>query len=95
MNRITNANIEHLLKAINEKTNAPMTPWTRHDDGHLRANPGCYVLDPAYGRVGMNMICNESGGEKDILPSGTKSELYYQMRAFLAGLQALDPPETL
>ena len=47
-----------------------------------------YVLYWAYGGVALNQRTSADGAVRQILGRGTKSELYWQMQAFRAGLQA-------
>ncbi len=92
-NRITQKDLEYLVKRINEITDSPQTPYTRNGKKGKReagfiANIGNYHLDYAYGGVKLVRMVNEGGGISDISRDGygTKRELYNWMRAFLAGL---------
>lgn len=50
---------------------------------------GAYALDYAYGGVKLVKIVSEGGGQTNITCGyDTKKECYYQMRAFLAGMEA-------
>ena len=88
MNRITTAQLENLVKRINERTGSPLTTYTKNKDGATRANIGNYYLDWAYGGVKLDRVCNEGGGVNSISNAGfgTKRELYNWMQAFLMGL---------
>ena len=65
-----------------------MGPYSKDESGKYRANPGNYHLDWAYGGVKLVKMCNEGGGIQCITTSGytTKSALYNEMQAFIAGL---------
>lgn len=88
MDRITKDDLERLVERINKATGSPLEPWTRREDGRLKANVGNYYLSGAYGGVKLERVCSDSGGCDDISTDGfgTKRQLYTWMRAFLAGL---------
>ena len=83
MDRITEKHLSYLVDRINTETGSPMQPY-----GETGANVGNYHLSFAYGRVSLERMHNTSGGVALIIGSGTKRELYNQMRAFLSGLEA-------
>lgn len=84
MTPVTKKDLEYLVDRINRDANTPIQPYI---DGIVQ--PGNYHLSWAYGGVKLVQICNEGGGERDITSGyGTKRELYYQMQAFLRGLEA-------
>ena len=87
MGRINNKDLDRVLTRINEATGQPTEAWTEQD-GKWRANVGSYVLDYCYGGVRLSKLTSEGGGERDITVRGTKKECYYQMLAFLAGVEA-------
>ena len=64
--------LRYLLKRLNELTNADEHP---------------YCLYRAYGRIGLDKIVNDGGGCKTIFNLTTKKELFYQMRAFIQGIE--------
>ena len=94
MNRITQKDLEYLVKRINEVTDSPLSSYTRNGKKGKRevgftANIGNYHLDYAYGGVKLGRMVSEGGGVTNIsdMGFGTKRELYNWMRAFLAGLE--------
>jgi hypothetical protein len=82
MDRITEKNLRYLVDQINTATGNPMQPY-----GDSGANIGNYHLSFAYGRVSLEQMHNAGGGVRQVLGSGTKRELYNEMRAFLSGLE--------
>lgn len=88
MERITNKQLEYLVSEINEKLNRPKQPYTRDENGIIKANIGNFHLSWAYGGVCLHEMMNEGGGVSTPLVYGhvPKRELYNAMRAFLAGL---------
>lgn len=90
MNRITQKDLEYLVKRINEVTKSPTEPYTRptQADNSFKSNIGNYHLDYAYGGVKLVRMVNPHGGITEISDGGfgTRRELYNWMRAFLNGL---------
>ena len=96
MERITQKDLEYLVKRINEVTGSPISTCTKRVDdrgsafGHQYSwNIGNYHLDYAYGGVKLSQMVSEGGGITNIsdMGYGTKRELYNWMRAFLAGIE--------
>lgn len=86
MEHITTAQLEGMVKRVNEVQGTPLTAWTKTPTG-VRANIGNYHLDWAYSGVALCQMLNEGGGIRHITPGfGTKRECYYQIRAYLDGL---------
>ena len=92
MERITQKDLEYLVKEINEVTNSPIRPWGTLAKPYPAngVNIGNYHLDYAYGGVQLIRMVNKAGGVTIIsrrchVP---KRELYYWMQAFLAGHSA-------
>lgn len=84
--RITKADLENTVSRINEATGSPTESYTKTKDGY-RANPGNYHLNWAYGGCQLVRMCNNGGGITTITNGfDTKSDLYYQMRAYLNGV---------
>lgn len=79
--KITQRDLEAVLKRINSKAG--------HGEAPKYSTIGAYLLDGAYGGWKLAQYCNEHGGQRDIT-SGfcPKKELYYQMHAFLNGMEA-------
>lgn len=94
MNRITNRDLEAVIKRINILTNSPLESWerTKLPDGRLTttSNIGNYHLSSAYGGFSLHRMSNESGGVTTPLNCGyvTKRELYGLMQAYISGLGA-------
>lgn len=90
--RITQKDLEAVVKRINLITDSPLETYTRKklDDGRFtsKANIGNYHLSYAYGGVCLHRIDNESGGVSVPINSGyvSKRELYNLMQVFISGL---------
>ena len=86
MERIRQSELEYLVKRINELTHSPLTPYIQ-EGGKFTANIGNYHLDYAYGGVKLVRMVGEGGGITEASEGGygTKRELYYWMRAYIAG----------
>lgn len=87
MERITEKQLEAVVGRLNRATDSPLASWTKTSSG-TKANLGNYHLDYAYGYVGLNRMVTVGGGVEQILPGGTKRDLYQQLHAYLAGLAA-------
>lgn len=101
MERITQKDLEYLVKRINEVTDSPTEPYTRNEkeddrEGRINvgftANIGNYHLDYAYGGVKLVRMVNDGGGIEEISRDGfgTKRQLYSWLQAFLAGLNHVE-----
>ena len=87
MERITTAQLEALVKQINERQGTPLTAWTKYPGG-IRANIGNYHLDWAYSGVQLVQMLNEGGGIRTLTHGfSTKRECFYLLRAYLDGLR--------
>lgn len=85
MNRTTVKTLRTLVKTLNEVTGNPTEAYRRDDDGVLRSNEGCYVLDCAYGGYRLAQMVNELGGERDITPRYGAAVTADLIRAYMAG----------
>ena len=94
MERITQKDLEYLVKRINEVSGSPMEYCVKSSglngtqiNQPFKSFVGHYHLDYAYGGVKLVRTTNEGGGITEISRDGfgTKRELYNWMRAFLAG----------
>ncbi len=88
--RITMAQLESWVEAINRASGTPQTAWTKKPNGQYVANIGNYHLDGAYGGWQLVQHMNEGGGIHVISTGGfvSKRELYNQLRAFHSGIGA-------
>ena len=91
MERITDKDLDNMVKRINAAAGTPMNGWTQpslHSSQHV-ANVGHYAISSAYGGSQMVQIVNEGGGERTISSGGyvPKRELYHQMQAYLRGIE--------
>ncbi len=84
--RATKKDLVRQVELINQVLGQKLEGWTRQEDGTQICNVGTFVLDYAYGGVALAQLVNDGGGERTILPRGTKAELLAGMRAFLTGL---------
>ena len=77
--RITEKNLEALVKIINEEKGMPIEAFS---DG--RWNIGTYYIDHAYGGVSLCQVINEAGGIADLFGHHMpKRELYNRMVGYL------------
>ena len=90
MERITKKQLERLVNWINRATNSPETAFTVDETGKYTANIGAFYLSGAYGGVNLVRICTDGGGVENVFNHGhvPKRQLWQEMRAFLAGLEA-------
>jgi len=87
MERITQKMLEIRVKHLNEITGNPVTSYTRTDSG-MKANPGNYHLDFAYGGVALEQMSTEGGGVHDIFGGHMpKRELFERLTAYIAGIE--------
>ena len=88
MTRITNADLEHLVKRINDITKSPPEPY-ECVDGKYIPQPGCYHLSWAYGGVCLEKMHTSGSGVTSVISGyGTKRELYEKMHSFILGIEA-------
>jgi hypothetical protein len=87
--RITDRDLEAVVKRINLITNSPIESYVKNENGKFQAQIGNYHLSYAYGGVSLHRMDNEAGGVTTPLNCGhiTKRELYNLMQAFINGLQ--------
>lgn len=87
--RITDKHLKSLCDYLNKITNSPLESWTRNEEGKLQANIGHFYIDGAYGGVMLARICTDGGGITCPLSDGhdTKRTLYYQLRAYIRGIE--------
>lgn len=84
--KVTKRDLNILLIRINTVTDNALEPWVMVK-GKLKASVGTYLIDSAYGGYKLAQLTNEAGGQRDITYGFvSKTELYFQMQAFLAGL---------
>lgn len=85
--RITDKDLEAVVKRINSVTGMPLEPYA-NIDGKFVAQIGNYHLSHAYGGVCLHRMQTDGGGVQDVFSSGheTKRELYNRMQAFLIGM---------
>jgi hypothetical protein len=86
--RITQKDLEAVLKRINSNAG--------FEGEKLYSTPGAYCLDGAYGGWKLAQYVNEHGGQRDITCGFcSKKELYYNMQAFLSGMEAQKETEAI
>lgn len=83
MQRITNKDLESVVKRINQLTNSPEKAIV-----DSKWQVGAYCLSFAYGGVGLHRISNEYGGVTTPIGCGhvSKRELFNLMQAYISGL---------
>ena len=91
MNRITNKQLEAVVKKINIITKSPEETYIKTKE-KFNAQIGNYHLSFAYGGAALHRIVNDAGGCEDVLRSGhvSKKCLYNLMQAFIYGITTLD-----
>jgi len=87
--RITIKHLRPLVDRLNRTAGTPSEPWTRGEDGKLRANIGNFHLSGAYGGHSLHQMANECGAVHDVFSIGHVSAraLYDQIHAFLRGIE--------
>lgn len=86
MTRTTNKELDSLFRiwqnAIGVDDATITQPvWATNPQGRLVARVGAYLWDIAYGGMRVSRICSESGGQEDISPRLTKSQMAAWLRA--------------
>lgn len=87
-NRITNAQLESVVRQINEALGQPTESYVRDADGKFRCVAGVYQIGGAYGGVRIERIANDAGGVSTITNYDTKRVTYNAARAVLEGIYA-------
>ena len=94
MDRITNRDLEAVVRRINTLAGTPQEPWKPNgpisagSGNQYVAQIGCYFLSGAYGGYSLVQMCRDGGGERTILGGHMpKRELYERMHAFIRGLE--------
>jgi hypothetical protein len=93
MDRITTVNLRAVMARMQREMGIPDGPvWTRDERGNNRARVGALVLEPGsrtYGRAWcIAQMCNEAGGERNLLRGSTARELWDAAQAWLDGYDA-------
>ena len=86
-NRITERDLKGAIKTLNRITGNPETPWSRNEDGTFTDHIGHYQLDSANGGYKLEQIVGPGGGVREITRRGNKSETYYQIWAYIKGIE--------
>lgn len=84
MQRVTDKQLEAVVKRLNEMTGSPVEPYRRTSEGFV-ANPGNFHLDYAYGKVRLVRMSNSGGGIATVTSYGTKRECLSEIFAFRDG----------
>jgi hypothetical protein len=94
--RITIKHLRPLVDRLNRVAGHPLEPWSRGEDGKLRANIGNFHIDQACGGYSLHKMANECGGVNDVFRVGHISAraLYDQIHAFLCGMEYANKGET-
>lgn len=89
MTRITRKHLEPLVNRLNTLAGTPLEPYTKGEDGKLRANIGNFHLSGAYGGHSLHQMANECGGIRDVFSCGhiPARDLYERIHAFLCGIE--------
>lgn len=89
MKRITDVQLESMIKRLNRVTGNAETPYVKRGEKY-EAQVGCYHLSGAYGGVSLHQMDNKSGGVRDVFRCGhvPKRDLYNRISAFIDGLES-------
>jgi len=87
MKRVTESQLNAVVKRLNNITGSPIEPYSRTPDG-LVANIGNFHLDFAYGMVRLVRMHNANGAVNAVTQYGTKRECLGEMYAFESGYLA-------
>jgi len=100
MARVTQAELDTLVRQVNEALGRPIGTWTRHDvpcsscgvthtaQSRYTANVGNIHLSQAYGGVQVVEVINDEGGMSQLTyHHGTKREAALFLRGMLAGIE--------
>lgn len=90
--RITEKQLEALIKRLNIATGSPVEPWTKDSTGKFKANIGNYHIESAYGSTKLSRMVSISGATSDIFGLTTKRALYNKILAMLDGLSVRKNP---
>ena len=87
--RINQSDLQAVVNRINRATGNNLEAVTRGDDGKITRNIGTYIIDAGRGGYQLQRITSDAGSVRNItIGYISKRELYYQMQAFLAGIEA-------
>ena len=87
MKRVTESQLNAVVKRLNNITGSPIEPYSRTSDG-LVANIGNFHLDYAYGMVRLVRMHSAGGGINVVTQYGTKRKCLEEMHAFESGYLA-------
>lgn len=86
--KITQKQLQAVVKRINEMTNSPIESYTKDSNGKYTANIGNYNIDSAYGGNKLVRMETKGGGIREVTYGFvSKKELYNLMFAFITGLE--------
>ena len=87
--RINQSDLQAVVNRINRATGNNLDAVTRGDNGRLTRNIGTYIIDSGCGGYQLQRITSDAGSIRNItIGYVSRRELYYQMQAFLAGIEA-------
>ena len=81
--RITNKDLEHYEKILNEALGRPTEYW---DDLKREVNPGHIHTRGVNGYTNINVTCKTAGGISDLACGLTKREAYEWLKACYCGV---------
>ena len=87
MKRVTESQLNAVVKRLNNMTGSPIEPYSRTPDGFV-ANIGNFHLDFAYGMVRLVRMHSAGGAVNAVTQYGTKRECLGEMYAFESGYLA-------
>ena len=90
MIRITDKHLQAAVDRLNRITDSPMAPYSMDEHGKLKANPGNYHIDGAYGGVKLVRMDNGSGGITNPIYMGfeTKRKCYELIHSYINGIES-------
>jgi hypothetical protein len=85
---ITEKDLKYVLERLNKMTDHVNAPYSKNEDGTWSTNVGSYLIGAAYGGYQLQQVVNSGGVQCITVGFITKRELYSQMHAFIAGIDA-------
>ena len=83
--RTTTAELEQLVKMLNDRLGRPQYGWDRIGDRNV-AHVGALHLDISYGQPRLHEVVNAGGGVREIGPRLPRGQMADYLRAILAGI---------
>lgn len=89
MARVTQKDLEGIVRLINQFAGTPEAPYLPGDDGRLVPQAHCYHLERAYGGTRLVQMTPHGTGVRDVTGRHSTGALYHILHAFKDGLLAV------